>query len=254
MTTGPVWVVLPTYNEAENVEAMLGALGQVFDMAAIDGHILVVDDGSPDGTADLAEGVAAADSRVHVLRRRAKEGIGPAYIAGFRQALAAGAERVMEMDCDFSHSPQAVPSLVAATDHADLALGSRYVRGGGVAKWGPLRRAISRGGCLYARAVLRLPIHDLTGGFKCFRREVLEALPLDRVGAAGYGFQVEMTYRAVRAGFRVVEVPITFTDRERGVSKMGRQIVWEAARMVPSLPGRLRAEERQAAALRPPPA
>ncbi|MEQ8833977.1 MAG: polyprenol monophosphomannose synthase [Miltoncostaeaceae bacterium] len=237
-----VWVVLPTYDEAENIVPMLDAVRAVFDASGMDGHILVVDDGSPDGTAALALAAAAADPRIQVLRRSAKQGIGPAYRAGFAHALAAGADRVVEMDCDFSHDPARLPALVAATEDADLALGSRYVRGGGVARWGPLRRAISRGGCLYAQAVLRVPVRDLTGGFKCFRREVLEAIPLHRVAAAGYGFQIEMTYRAIRAGFRVVEVPITFTERAHGSSKMSHGIVLEAAALVPRLPRRLRRE------------
>ncbi len=240
MTQGAVWVVVPTYNEAENVQPMLRAVLAVFDEAGIDGRVLIVDDGSPDGTAALADAVAATDARVSVLRRGAKEGIGPAYRAGFAHALAAGAARVVEMDCDFSHDPSCLPALVAATDHADLALGSRYVAGGGVVRWGPVRRAISRGGCLYARWMLRVPVHDLTGGFKCFRREVLEAIPMERVAAAGYGFQIEMTYRAIRAGFRVVEVPITFSEREHGTSKMSHGIVWEAAMLVPRLPRRVR--------------
>jgi len=247
MTAAPVWVVLPTYDEAENVVPMLRAVLAVFDRTGLDGHILVVDDGSPDGTADLAAGVAAGDARVEVLRRTRKEGIGPAYRAGFRHALDAGAARIVEMDCDFSHDPASLPALIAAVDHADLALGSRYVPGGGVLRWGPLRRAISRGGSWYARRVLRVDVRDLTGGFKCFRREVLEAIPLDRVSAAGYGFQIEMTYRALRAGFRVVEVPITFTERQRGSSKMSHGIVWEAAVQVPRLPARLRREAREAA-------
>lgn len=248
MTPGPVWVVVPTYNEAENVQRMLRALLGVFDRSGLDGHVLVVDDGSPDGTADLADELGRADERVQVLRRTRKEGIGPAYRAGFAHALAAGASRVVEMDCDFSHDPGRVPALVAAADHADLVLGSRYVRGGGVLRWGPLRRAISYGGCLYARLILRVPVRDLTGGFKCFRRAVLEAIPLERVSATGYGFQIEMTYRAVRAGFRVVEVPIIFSERELGTSKMSHRIVWEAATLVPRLPRRLRAEESRAPA------
>jgi dolichol-phosphate mannosyltransferase len=238
---GAVWVILPTYDEAENVVPMLEAVLATGDRAGLDLRVLVVDDGSPDGTADLAEAVAARDPRVAVLRRSAKEGIGPAYRAGFRHALDAGARLVVEMDCDFSHDPAALPALIAAAADADLALGSRYVRGGGVARWGPLRRTISRAGCLYAQALLGLPIRDLTGGFKCFRREVLEAIPLDEVAAAGYGFQIEMTYRAARLGFRVVEVPITFTERERGRSKMSRQIVWEAAGLVPRLRRRVAA-------------
>jgi len=232
---GPVWVVIPTYNEAENVAAMLEAVTRVFDANALEGRVLVVDDGSPDGTADLAAAVAVRDPRVEVLRRTAKEGIGPAYRAGFRRALDGGAVLVMEMDCDFSHDPGAIPSLVAATADADLVLGSRYVRGGGVERWGPLRRAISRVGCWYARTVLGIRVRDLTGGFKCFRREVLERIPLDEVSAAGYGFQVEMTYRALLLGFRVSEVPITFTERVQGTSKMGGGIVTEAALLVPRL-------------------
>ncbi|MGE3141006.1 MAG: glycosyltransferase, partial [Thermoleophilia bacterium] len=192
---------------------MLRAVLGVADAEGLDLRVLVVDDGSPDGTADLADGVAAADPRVQVLRRTAKEGIGPAYRAGFRHALDAGAALVLEMDCDFSHDPAALPALIAAAADADVVLGSRYVPGGGVARWGPLRRAISRGGCLYAQAVLGVGVRDLTGGFKCFRREVLEAIPLDEVTAAGYGFQIEMTYRALLLGFRVVEVPITFRER-----------------------------------------
>ncbi|WP_217914395.1 polyprenol monophosphomannose synthase [Miltoncostaea marina] len=250
---GPVWVVLPTYEEAENVQLMLRAVLATADRAGLDLRVLVVDDGSPDGTADLAAAVAAADGRVAVLRRAAKEGIGPAYRAGFRRALDEGARLVVEMDCDFSHDPARLPALVAAAADADLVLGSRYVRGGGVARWGPLRRAISRGGCLYAQAVLRVPVRDLTGGFKCFRREVLEAIPLDEVTAAGYGFQIEMTYRALVLGFRVAEVPIVFTERERGTSKMSRRIVWEAAALVPRLRRRLGGARAAAAAATPTP-
>ncbi|MCU0308843.1 MAG: polyprenol monophosphomannose synthase [Thermoleophilia bacterium] len=236
---GPVWVVLPTYDEAANVVPMLDALLGVFDRHGLDGHVLVVDDGSPDGTADLADAVARRDGRVEVLRRARKEGIGPAYRAGFRVAIDRGAALVVEMDCDFSHDPQMVPRLVAAARDADLVLGSRYVPGGGVARWGAVRRGVSRGGCWYARIVLGVPVHDLTGGFKCFRRAVLERIPLDAVSAAGYGFQIEMTYRALLAGFRVVEVPITFTERVHGHSKMSRRIVWEAAALVPRLRRRL---------------
>ena len=242
---GPVWVVVPTYDEAENVVPLLDALLEQFDAHDIPGRVLVVDDGSPDGTADLAEAVGARDPRVDVLRRTSKGGIGPAYRAGFARALADGAALVMEMDCDFSHDPAAVPALVRAARDADLVLGSRYVPGGGVRRWGPIRRLISRGGCEYARLVLGVPVRDLTGGFKCFRREVLERIPLEAVTAAGYGFQVEMTFRALRLGFRVVEVPITFTERERGRSKMSGRIVWEAALLVPRLRRRV-ARERPA--------
>jgi dolichol-phosphate mannosyltransferase len=242
LAEGPpaVWVVIPTYDEADNIEAMLAAVGEVFTTSGIDGHVLVVDDGSPDGTADLAAEVGRRDTRVQVLRRNRKEGIGPAYRAGFAVALEAGAELIIEMDCDFSHDPAVLPRLVAATEDADLVLGSRYVTGGAVTRWGAVRRAISRGGCWYARTVLGVPVRDLTGGFKCFRRAVLEAIPLNEITAAGYGFQVEMTYRAILLGFRVVEVPITFQEREHGTSKMSRRIVLEAATLVPRLRFRLR--------------
>lgn len=236
----PVWVVLPTYNEAQNVRPMLGALLDRFDRHGWDGHVLVVDDGSPDGTAQLVREAAAADPRIAVLERNRKEGIGPAYRAGFRVALDRGAGLIVEMDCDFSHHPDALQGLVAAAADADLVLGSRYVPGGGVERWGAARRAISRGGCWYARRVLGVPVRDLTGGFKCFRREVLDAMPLDEVRSAGYAFQIELTYRALLAGHRVREIPITFTERTQGESKMSRRIVVEAAALVPRLRWRLR--------------
>ncbi len=233
---GPaVWVCVPTYNERENVDPLVRRLLGVLDDARITGHVLVIDDDSPDGTGAIADALAAEFANVGVIHRARKSGIGPAYREGFRYALAHGADRVVEMDCDFSHDPEAVPALVAATEHADLALGSRYVPGGAVRDWGVTRRAISRGGSLYAKAVLGVPVDDLTGGFKCFRREVLEAIPLDEVSAAGYVFQIEMTYRALLLGFHVVEVPITFTDRTQGASKMSRGIVLEAALHVPRL-------------------
>ncbi len=232
-------VCLPTYNELENVERMVRALGSVFDAHGLDGRVLVIDDGSPDGTGELADRLASELPFVSVLHRPLKEGLGPAYLAGFRRALADGAELVLEMDCDFSHDPEDVPRLVAATRDADLVLGSRYVRGGGTRNWGLVRRAVSRGGCVYAQAVLGLALRDLTGGFKCFRRQVLETIALDRIEARGYAFQIETTYRAIRAGFRVVEVPIVFVDREIGGSKMTRSIVFEAVWRVPLV--RLRA-------------
>ena len=242
---GGVWVTLPTYNESENITRMLDALMEVFESSDIDGHILVVDDSSPDGTGDIADRRAAENPRIHVLHRTAKEGIGPAYRAGFRFALDAGAQLIVEMDCDFSHDPDALPTLIATAEDADLVLGSRYVVGGGTRKWGWMRRAISRGGCLYAKTVLNVPINDLTGGFKCFRREVLETIPLDDVHAAGYGFQIEMTYRALLLGYRVIEVPIIFSDREYGESKMSGTIVLEAATLVPRLRRRLRHAHKQ---------
>jgi dolichol-phosphate mannosyltransferase len=225
-------VCLPTYNERENLEPMLQALGGVLGP---DDGVLVIDDSSPDGTGELADRLAGELPFVQVLHRPAKQGIGPAYLAGFRHALAQGAELVLEMDCDFSHDPQAVPGLIAATDEADLALGSRYVAGGGVRNWGLLRRTISRGGSLYAQVLLGVPVRDLTGGFKCYRRTVLERIDLDAVSSLGYAFQIETTYRALRAGFHVVEVPITFVDREAGGSKMSRAIVLEAIWKVPAL-------------------
>ena len=225
---GAVWVVLPTYQEAENVEAMLAAVLGVFDRTGMDGHVLVVDDGSPDGTADLAAAVATRDGRVEVLRRAAKEGIGPAYRAGFRHALDRGADRVVEMDCDFSHDPKDVHRLVAASRDADLVIGSRNVPGGGVEGWPWLRNFISKGGSAYARTILGLRIRDMTAGFTLFRRTVLETLDLSGIEASGYMFQIELKYRTVQAGFSVHEVPVTFIDREFGESKMTGSIVTEA--------------------------
>lgn len=239
------WVCVPTYNERENVEALVTAVRQAMDDAAIDGHVLVIDDGSPDGTGQIADAMAARDDRVHVLHRTAKEGIGPAYRAGFRHAMAHGADLILEMDCDFSHDPRDVPRLIDAASGADVVLGSRYVPGGGVAEWGILRRAISRGGCLYAQAWIGTSVKDLTGGFKCFRREVLEAIPLDEVSGAGYVFQVEMTYRALRDGHAIIEIPIMFTERKAGRSKMSGGIVVEAALLVPRLRRRVGALPRR---------
>jgi dolichol-phosphate mannosyltransferase len=231
------WLILPTYNEAENIEAIVIAAGEVLELAAPEGFsVLVVDDGSPDGTGEIADRLAAEHEWVEVLHRIEKNGIGPAYLAGFRHALEHGAGYVMEMDSDFSHDPADLARLLeAAGAGADLALGSRYVPGGGVADWGLLRRFVSEGGSTYARLVLGLKVRDLTGGFKCFRREVLEAIQFDGVRSQGYAFQVELTYRAVRAGFKVVEVPIVFKDRERGQSKMSWRIAAEAMWLVPRL-------------------
>ncbi len=230
--TRPAWLVLPTYNEAENVAPFVAAVLAKLPASA---RVLVVDDNSPDGTGELADRLAEAEERVSVLHRPAKEGLGPAYVAGFRRALASGAGLVLEMDSDFSHDPAYLPRLLEASERADLVLGSRYVPGGGVSDWGPLRQAISRGGSAYARLVLGIGVRDLTGGFKCFRREVLEAIDLDTIQARGYAFQVEMTYRAVRAGFRVAEVPIVFRERRVGTSKMDGSIVAEAIWQVPRL-------------------
>jgi len=227
-------ICLPTYNERENLERMIRAL------EAVGARVLVIDDSSPDGTGEIADRLAAELDWVGVLHRERKEGLGPAYLAGFRHALADDAELVLEMDCDFSHDPADVPRLIAAAeDGADLVLGSRYVEGGSIGDWGIVRRAVSAGGSWYARLMLGVPIRDLTGGFKCFRRRVLESIDLEAVDTRGYAFQIEMTYRALRNGFRVVEVPIRFVDRTHGGSKMSRTIVLEAVRKVPEL--RLRA-------------
>jgi dolichol-phosphate mannosyltransferase len=232
--SGP-WLVLPTYNEAPNVEAFVRAVLPQLASAADEYHVLVVDDSSPDGTGEIADRLAAELPQVEVLHRRAKEGLGRAYLAGFKYALDAGADFVMEMDSDFSHDPKDLPRLLAAAKDADLVLGSRYVDGGGVSDWGLTRRLISRGGSSYARHVLGIPVRDLTGGFKCFRREVLETLDLESIHADGYGFQIELTYYAIQAGFRVAEVPILFRDRQAGVSKMSARIAVEAVWKVPAL-------------------
>jgi len=235
--SGEPWLILPTYNEAENIRGIVTAAGKVLEESSPGGfRVLVVDDGSPDGTGELADELAVETGWVEVLHRTEKNGIGPAYLAGFRYALDHGAGFVMEMDSDFSHDPADLARLLAAVhEGADLALGSRYVPGGGVRDWGLLRRFISEGGSTYARLVLGLKVRDLTGGFKCFRREVLEAIHFDGVRSQGYAFQVELTYRAVQAGFRVVEVPIVFRDRERGQSKMSWRIALEAMWLVPLL-------------------
>jgi dolichol-phosphate mannosyltransferase len=226
-------VCLPTYNERENLPRMIDALAPVLR----DGdRVLVIDDNSPDGTGRLADELAAQHGFVDVLHRESKEGLGRAYIAGFHRVLADGAELVLEMDCDFSHDPADVPRLIAtAEDGADLVLGSRYVPGGGTRNWGLLRRLISKGGSVYATLFLHMGVKDPTGGFKCFRRTVLETLDLDKITPRGYAFQIETTYRAKRAGFRVVEIPITFVDREVGQSKMSRAVVLEAIWRVPLL-------------------
>jgi dolichol-phosphate mannosyltransferase len=227
-------VCLPTYDERDNIEPMIRALGDVLDTSR--DRVLVIDDGSPDGTGEIADRLASELPWLDVLHRAAKEGIGRAYLAGFARALESDAQLVLEMDCDFSHDPAAVARLIATCeDGADLALGSRWVDGGGTVNWGIVRRVISRGGSLYARLVLGVAVRDLTGGFKCFRRVVLETIELDAIAARGYGFQIEGTYRALRAGFRVVEIPITFVDRRVGESKMSGGIVLEAMRQVPVL-------------------
>jgi dolichol-phosphate mannosyltransferase len=224
-------VCLPTYDERENLAPMVEAiLAQVPSL-----EILVIDDNSPDGTGALADEIAAREPRVHVLHRAGKEGLGRAYLAGFAWALARDYGLVLEMDCDFSHDPKYLPAMLAASERADLVLGSRYVAGGGTVNWGVMRKLISRGGSLYARTILGLTVRDLTGGFKCFRREVLEGIDLPTVECTGYAFQIELTYRAARRGFRIVEIPIVFADRRVGLSKMSRRIVLEAIRKVWSI-------------------
>jgi dolichol-phosphate mannosyltransferase len=232
-----IWAVrrvicLPTYNERENLESMVRALGGL----GLEGlEVLVIDDASPDGTGEIADRLAGELPWVHVLHRERKEGLGPAYLAGFARALELGADFVFEMDCDFSHDPADVLRLATAAEEADLVLGSRYVSGGGTRNWGLVRRFISRGGSLYAQVLLQLGIRDLTSGFKCYRRAVLETIDLSAIDSRGYAFQIETTYRAIRAGFRVIEIPITFADREVGGSKMSKSIVVEAIWKVPAL-------------------
>jgi dolichol-phosphate mannosyltransferase len=222
-------VCVPTYDERENIERMVRTL---HDLGV---NVLVIDDNSPDGTGEIADRLAEELEGVSVLHRPRKEGLGPAYLAGFERALAHGADLILEMDCDFSHDPADVPRLIAAAEDADLVIGSRYVPGGGTANWGALRRFISRGGSLYAQILLTVPVRDLTAGFKCYRRAVLEALPLEEIHSKGYAFQIETTYRTLRLGFRVREVPITFVDRVEGGSKMSKAIVLEGMWKVPDL-------------------
>jgi dolichol-phosphate mannosyltransferase len=234
---GPAWLVIPTYDEAPNLEPLIDAVLPALATASPSGHrVLVVDDASPDGTGRLADRLAERLDAVEVLHRPGREGLGPAYRAGFARALAGGAGYLLQMDADFSHDPADLPRLLErAQAGADLVLGSRYLEGGGVADWGAARRAISRAGCWYARTVLGVEVRDLTGGFKCFRRAAMEAIDLPTVGSQGYAFQVEMTYRALRRGLSVVEVPITFRERRAGESKMSSRIALEAAWRVPQL-------------------
>ena len=229
------WLILPTYNEADNIDALVRAALPQLESTGRDHTILIVDDDSPDGTGRIADRLAEEFQPVRVLHRTAKQGLGRAYLAGFGVALEQGAELVLEMDSDFSHEPADLPRLIAAADAADLVLGSRYVPGGGVENWGWTRRALSRGGSRYAQVLLGVSVRDLTGGFKCFNRRVLEAIDLDGVHADGYGFQIELTYRAVQAGFTVTEVPIRFRERREGHSKMTAKIALEAVWKVPAL-------------------
>jgi len=226
-------IVLPTYNERENLPHALNRIREVADGRSIQLHTLIVDDNSPDGTGRLADQLAEEYPDVSVLHRSEKEGLGKAYIAGFRHAMEQGADLLFEMDADLSHDATYLPDFLRLIEQgADVVLGSRYVQGGGVENWPLSRKVISRGGSLYSRIILGLPYHDLTGGYKCFRRQVLETLNLDAIGASGYGFQIEMTYRAHKAGFKIKELPIIFVDRQVGQSKMDNGIVLEAMLMV----------------------
>jgi dolichol-phosphate mannosyltransferase len=227
-----ICICLPTYNERANLEPMVDRLGEILGE---DGLVLVIDDSSPDGTGEIADRLAAERPWVKPLHRPRKEGLGPAYLAGFRRALELGADFIFELDCDFSHDPADIPRLAAAAEEADLVIGSRYVPGGGTRNWGLVRRVISRGGSLYAQILLGVPVRDLTGGFKCYRRAVLETIDLDAIHSKGYAFQIETTYRAISAGFRVTEVPIVFVDRVVGGSKMSKEVVLEAVWKVPAL-------------------
>jgi dolichol-phosphate mannosyltransferase len=232
------WIVMPTYNEAPNLDSIVRAVGAELErLAGHDYRVLVVDDNSPDGTGAIADCLAADLDWVEVLHRPGKQGLGQAYREGFAHALTGGADLLVQMDADFSHDPRYLGDLLRAAPGADIVLGSRYIAGGGVRDWGVLRRAVSRGGGVYARAILGVPVRDLTGGFKCIRREVLETIDLGSIRAEGYGFQIEVTYRALRAGFKVVEVPIIFVDRRVGTSKMSAQIALEAMWLVPRLRG-----------------
>ncbi len=237
------WLVLPTYNEVENIGPIVAASVQRLSEAVTDHRVLIVDDNSPDGTGKAADRLATSYPTVQVLHRAAKEGLGRAYLAGFLVALEGGADLVLEMDADFSHDPRDLGRLIRATEDCDLAIGSRYTAGGGVRDWSFARRALSRGGCWYARTLLGVEVRDLTGGFKCFTRKALEAIDSDQVVNNGYGFQIELTYRAIRAGMRVREVPIWFTDRRVGESKMHPRIAVEAALRVPALKRRVDAEQ-----------
>jgi dolichol-phosphate mannosyltransferase len=251
--TATIWLVIPTYDERENLAKIVDAAGAELERVAPgDFRILIVDDNSPDGTGAIADGLAEAHDWVEVLHRPAKSGLGQAYLAGFQRAMESGARLLLEMDADFSHDPAYLPDLIRAAEHADIVLGSRYVPGGGVRDWGLVRRLVSRGGGVYARRILGVDVRDLTGGFKCIRREVLEAIDLPSVRAEGYVFQIEVTYRAILAGFTVREIPIVFADRTRGRSKMSGTIAVEAMLLVPVMKRNATAALARARATREP--
>jgi dolichol-phosphate mannosyltransferase len=233
-----VWLFLPTYNEAANIDAIVRATTAQLEAAAPgDWRLLVVDDASPDGTGKLADRLAEELAGVEVLHRRGKDGLGAAYLAGFDHAITRGAEMVIVMDADFSHDPRHLPAMIEAARDADLVLGSRYVPGGEITNWPPLRRVLSRCGSIYARMILGVRVRDLTAGFRCVRREVIETIEPSTLRSQGYVFNIELTYRALLAGFKVKEIPICFRDRERGDSKMSLRIAIEALRLVPKLRG-----------------
>lgn len=248
-----IWLVLPTYNEKENLESVVAAISKQLEQAAPDSwNILVVDDNSPDGTGAIADRLSvASEGRVRVLHRAGKEGLGRAYVAGFKHALAQGAQKVVQMDADFSHDPADIPRLLEASQTADVVIGSRYVSGGVVLDWGTTRRVLSRGGCRYASTILGAEVSDLTGGFKCLKASALEAINLETVKAEGYVFQIEVTYRAMLLGLKIVEVPIVFRDRLAGTSKMSSRIAIEAMWSVLSLRRRTEAEMRPSARITP---
>jgi dolichol-phosphate mannosyltransferase len=231
-----IWLTIPTFCEAGNIERIVRAADAELERAAPGEHrLLVVDDDSPDGTAEIAERLASELGTVEVLRRPIRRGLGRAYLAGFERALAGGAEVVVVMDADYSHDPAHLPAMLSAIERSDLVLGSRYVPGGQIIDWPPLRRTLSRAGSLYSRLILGVHVRDLTGGFRCIRREVLEKVDVGTLRSQGYVFNIELTYRAMRAGFRVAEVPITFHDRSIGESKISLSIAVEALWLVPVL-------------------
>lgn len=225
-------IVIPTYNEVENIEPITSA---VLGITPETVHVLVVDDGSPDGTGKVADTLSAKNPRIHVLHRKSKQGLGPAYIAGFKWGFEHGYQNLIEMDADFSHNPVFLPRMLENLAAYDFVIGSRYVKGGGTVNWGLMRKIISRGGSLYARLILGAPINDFTGGFNGWNRRVLEAISLETLEAGGYSFQIELKYRAFKKGFRFTEFPITFEDRRVGKSKMSSKIVIEALSLVPRL-------------------
>lgn len=228
-----VSIILPTYNEKENIERLVEEILLVFSKNKISGNIIIVDDNSPDGTGKIAENLAIKHlGKILYLSRPEKMGLGSAYIAGFKKALKLGSEYIFEMDADFSHLPQDIPRFLEEAQNYDLILGSRYIKGGSIENWNMKRKMISRGGTLYAQTILGIPINDLTSGFKCFNRKVLENIDLDNIQSDGYSFQIELTYKVRNSDFKIKEIPITFSERKSGISKFSKNIFWEAALLV----------------------